>query len=357
MTKRRRRRRHPRRSPPRKDHLLSVFINPEEPRVTGLILDANDNKIALRTWELFEDGIGVACECEKEDCEADGLLIKPELPHNIENQLLEEIEKLRQEYRVPPSQVGYGTKVHGEHRLLPRFELGGSWKDEEAIRVARAAFLATVLREHPEEAVLLKPEDLPPKEEIEQRMVEAGRFLNLACGLLFFEGALQIDDLVSQVLAVEPFSPWLEEEDWVSAIRRDDRFRVRGDIIYRPEIQNLDWVLREKQLRPLPPLDFTAKRLLQAAEGTLPLTSLERRVDKLLQQGRSRWQSVRDLQQEIRNADRPTQLMQGFLDAVGGTADVDELNRLIKPFMELWNNTPRYELRGRTPMEVSFPRR
>ncbi len=335
---------------------MSVFINPEEPRVTVLILDAQNNQIALRTWELFEDGIGVACECEKEDCEADGLLIKPELPHNIENQLREEIEKFRQEYRVHPSQVGYGTKVHGKHTLLPRFELGGRWKDEQAIRVARAAFLATVLREHPEEAVLLKPEDLPSEEEIEQRMAEAERFLKLAHGLLFYEGALQIDDLVSQVLAVEPFRPWLKEEDWLPTIRRDDRFRVHGDVVYRPEIQNLDWVLREKRLRPLPPLDFTAKRLLQAAEGTLPLTSLERRVDKLLQRGQSPWKSVRDLQQEIRNTDRPTELIQGFLDTVGGTADVDELNRLIKPFMELWNNTPRYELRGRTPMGASSSR-
>lgn len=336
---------------------MSVFINPEEPRVTALILDAQDNQIALRTWELSEDGIGVACKCEKEDGEADGLLIKPELPHNIENQLHEEIEKFRQEYRVHPSQIGYGTKVQGKHTLVPRLELGGRWKDETAIHSARARFLVTVIRGHPEEAVLLKPEDLPPKEEIEQRMAEAERFLKLAHGLLFFEGALQIDDLVSQVLAVEPFRPWVEEEDWLSTIRRDDRFRVRSDIVYRSEIRNLDWVLREKRLRPLPPVDFTAKRLLQAAEGTLPLTSLERRVDKLLQRGQSPWKSVRDFQQEMRNTDHPTELMQGFLDALGGMADVDELNRLIKPFMELWNNTPRYELRGRTPMEASSPRR
>lgn len=358
MTKRRRRRRRrrPRRRASRKDDLLSVYINPEEPRVTGLVLDANDNQVALRTWELFEDGIGVTCECEQEDCEADSILMKPELPHNIENQLVEEIEKFRQEYRVHPSQVAYGTKVHGAHELMPRFELGGRWKDEQVIRSTRAAFLATVMRDHPEEAVMLKPEDLPPKEEIDQQMAEAERFLNLAYGLLFFEGALRIDDLVRQVLAVESFRPWLKEEDWLSTFKRDNRFRVRSDIVYRPEVQDLDWVLREKRLRPFPPLNFTAARLLQAAEGSLPLTALERRVDKLLQRGPSRWKSVRELQQDMRNIERPTELVQDFLDAVGAR-DVDELNRLVDPFMELWNHTPRYELRGRTPMEASSLRK
>ena len=115
MARRRRRRRRgrSRRSPTRQKYLMSVYINPEEPRVTGLVMDTNRNQIALRAWELFDDGIGVTCECEKEDCEADGILMKPELPHNTENQLLEEIERFRQEYRVRPSSVGYGTKVHG----------------------------------------------------------------------------------------------------------------------------------------------------------------------------------------------------------------------------------------------------
>lgn len=333
---------------------MSVYINPEEVRVTGLVLDANKNQIALRAWELFDDGIGVTCECEKEDCEADGILMKPELPHNIENQLLEELERFRQEYRVRPSSVGYGTKVHGVHELLPRFELGGRWKDEEAIHSARARFLVTVAQEHPEELIPLKPEDLPPEQEIDQRIAEAERFLRLAHGLLFFEGALRIDDLVRRILSVEPFRPWLVEEDWLSAFKRDERFRVRGDIVYRPEVQDPDRVLREKDLRRFSPLDFTAMRLIQAAEGALPLTREARRVEKLLQPGQSRWESVREIQQEMRSVDRPTALIQDFLDATGAR-DVDDLNRLLEPFMDLWNHTPRYELRGRAPAEAGSP--
>jgi hypothetical protein len=331
---------------------MSVYINPEEPRVTALIVDVNDNQIAVRTWELFEDGIGVTCECEKENCEADALLMRPELPHNIENQLLEELEKFRQEYRVHPSQVGYGTKRDGVHELLPRFRLEGRWKDENVIGATRARFLATVLRDHPEQAIPLKPEDLPSREEIGQRMAEAERFLDLAAGLLFFEGALRIDDLVKQVLAVESFRPWLEEEDWLPLVKRDDRFRVRGNIVYRPEVRNLDWVLREKRLRPLPPLKFTATRLLQVAEGSLPLTREEQRIDNLLRQGRSRWASVRELQHEFRNLESPMAIIQDLLNVLEAR-DIDDLNRQMQPIMDLWNHTPRWELRGRTPMEVA----
>jgi len=235
--------------------------------------------------------------------------------------------------------------------VLPRFELGGRWKDEEAIHTARARFLVTVMREHPEELIPLKPEDLPPEQEIDRRIAEAERFLKLAHGLLFFEGALRIDDLVRQILSVEPFRPWLVEEDWLSAFKRDERFRVRGDIVYRPEVHNPDRVLREKDLRRFSPVDFTATRLIQAADGSLPLTKEERRVEKLLKRGQSRWESVREIQQEMRGVDRPMALVQDFLDATGAR-DVDDLNRLLEPFMDLWNHAPRSELRGRAPAEA-----
>ncbi|MFQ6014239.1 MAG: hypothetical protein ACE5NP_02200 [Anaerolineae bacterium] len=333
------------------DRMISVYINPEEPRVTALVLTDEKQELALRAWELVDEGIAVACECEKPDCPKNNLLLKPEVPEAIELQIQEEIEALRGEYRVPTPRVGFGTKVEGVHTVLPHFQLGGKWKDETAVRRARAAFLATVAREHHEELVPLElPEFMKGMSWDETKEVE--RFAQLAYGLLTYEGALRSDELIEIVAGLGDFGSWFSPQRAREIIETDPRFVwPKGDIVSIEEVQNPRRVMAEKAARKLPPKRFTVQELLAVAAGDVPLTPLEKKVEDTLNR-RSRWRfSVRDIQLKIKNTDRPTEIMDEIMARLD-FKDAADANRTLQPLMRLWNATPRYELRGRSPDEV-----
>jgi hypothetical protein len=113
--------------------------------VAAHVLSANEEQIALRTWELRpeEGGIIRDCECEKgSDCAADGMILRPAEHISVEKQLMNEITELRKEYRVLPKQLKFNhvSDFGGAFTRVPQFKLFGLWKDEEAIQRAQQKF-------------------------------------------------------------------------------------------------------------------------------------------------------------------------------------------------------------------------
>jgi hypothetical protein len=113
--------------------------------VAAHVLSANEEQIALRTWELRpeEGGIIRDCECEKgADCAADGMILRPAEHISVEKQLMNEITELRKEYRVLPKQLKFNhvSDFGGAFTRVPQFKLFGLWKDEEAIQRAQQKF-------------------------------------------------------------------------------------------------------------------------------------------------------------------------------------------------------------------------
>jgi hypothetical protein len=98
-------------------------------------------ELARRTWELVEDGIAVWCNCEKGPfCRANQTIFEPRAADEIEAQLQDEIEALRQEYQVPGKRVNFYYVLHDAPRPERRLLLRGQWKDDVALSEARTAF-------------------------------------------------------------------------------------------------------------------------------------------------------------------------------------------------------------------------
>lgn len=113
--------------------------------VAAYLLGKRDREIAVRVWELVpaEGGILRNCQCEKgESCQASGMVIRPSESRYIKRQMRDELAAFAAEYDLPPQKIHYNrlSSLSGEPYSVPRFELIGLWKNEEAIREARDTF-------------------------------------------------------------------------------------------------------------------------------------------------------------------------------------------------------------------------
>jgi len=120
---------------------LAVQVEPDTPVVTAFVLTKGWKNIAVRSWELVENGIAVACHCEKGwGCRANNVLLLPEEAASIQAQIEAEIEALRAEYRVPSRRVSFTFDNRGTARSMSRLVLSGQWQDESTLAAARIGF-------------------------------------------------------------------------------------------------------------------------------------------------------------------------------------------------------------------------
>ena len=112
-------------------HRIEVYVEPHAPVVNGFVLTKGKKQIAVRSWELTDEGILVTCQCEKwHRCPADGRVLVPTEGTNVEALIEAEIEALRREYGVPARQVFRYAVVRGASRQVPRVVLRGEWRAE-----------------------------------------------------------------------------------------------------------------------------------------------------------------------------------------------------------------------------------
>ncbi len=120
---------------------IEVYVEPNVPVVNAFVLTKGQKQIAVRSWELADDGIAVMCHCEKGwYCPVDGVVLEPASASSIETQIEEQIEALRREYGISARRMFRYTVVHGAPRQVPRVVLRGKWRDEETLADARANF-------------------------------------------------------------------------------------------------------------------------------------------------------------------------------------------------------------------------
>ena len=127
---------------------VEVRVDALEPVVMSAVLTPGGKVIAVRTWELIEDGIAITCQCDKSPCNSDGVIIEPWDTAGIEDEIEQQISKFCFEYRVPPGQVAFYSLVRNTLRSLPRLVLRGAWKDDAVLANARAAFYRSYSSEH-----------------------------------------------------------------------------------------------------------------------------------------------------------------------------------------------------------------
>jgi len=123
---------------------IEVYTYATEPVVNAFVIASGGRELARRTWELVEDGIAVWCRCEKGSfCQANQTIFEPETADDIEAQLQDEIEALRQEYQVPGKRINFYYVLHDAPRPERRLLLRGLWKDEAALSRVQSAFIKT----------------------------------------------------------------------------------------------------------------------------------------------------------------------------------------------------------------------
>jgi hypothetical protein len=100
-----------------------------------------EREIAMRVWELADDGIGVTCRCEKGwSCRADGVIHRPAEADQIEAQLMRLIRAFGAEYGVPEKKISILRMIGGHALEDRRLNLPLAWKDPGSLAAAQAGF-------------------------------------------------------------------------------------------------------------------------------------------------------------------------------------------------------------------------
>jgi hypothetical protein len=100
-----------------------------------------EREIAVRVWELADDGIEVTCRCEKNwKCQADGEIYRPAEAGQIEAQLMSLIRTFAAEYDVPEKKISFLRMIGGRFIEDHRLNLPIVWKDPETLTAAQAGF-------------------------------------------------------------------------------------------------------------------------------------------------------------------------------------------------------------------------
>jgi len=120
---------------------IEVYVEPRAPVVNAFVLTKGQKQVAVRSWELTDEGIAVTCQCEKGwYCPADGTVLEPAGVSGIAAQIEAQIGDLRREYGISGRRVFRYTVVHGAARQVSRLVLRGEWRDEEMLTAVRASF-------------------------------------------------------------------------------------------------------------------------------------------------------------------------------------------------------------------------
>ncbi len=335
---------------------LEVQVEMLTPLVVAFVLAKGNREVAQRQWTLTDEGIAVQCLCEKGwQCVASGVMLLPESANRIESQLEAEFAKLRAEYHVPTHRFSIFTVQGNSMTRLPKLRLHGRWKDEATLNTARANFLAAEKEKAESEKLINYPSwvrTLAP-EDAERYLPDIQRFVHVAYGWLWYEGVLKLDELLTLTLSVFQPAQWYSADRARTIFKADPSFRVHaGNIISIEAVKHPLKMLKEKETRHLPPRAFTVDKLVAAATGPLPLTPREEEIERDLNQQASRKVYLRSLQQMMRDTERPSDITGVVIDLCQ-PRDINEANHFAQLLTEIWNNTFRYELRGRTPNEVS----
>ena len=118
---------------------VEVYFGGGRPLVEAAVM-VKKRQIAIRTWELEEDGINANCQCGDWHCKKNGLIYRPMPEAQIEQQIMFFIRELLNEYQVPEKKLRFYRVRAGEAQLDRKLTLTGKWKDAEALAVARAGF-------------------------------------------------------------------------------------------------------------------------------------------------------------------------------------------------------------------------
>lgn len=332
---------------------IQVFIHPEAPVVETHVFGKGRKEIAIRSWELDEEGIGVWCECEKgRKCSANGKLLEPAHASGIPAQIEGQVKSLAQEYGVSTRRIEWNAVTRGEMRRQAGPVLWGDWKNEEKLALARVGYRVVYSRQFP--WVTARGMELPgfARQLETAEAIEVGYVARMAEGLLHFEGVLPRDELLARVVPLARPGGWYTPKRGREILRANSALRppAKSGLVSLKDAARPAALIKRKLELGFPPRDFTRLELLDAADPDAPLPKDLARIERKLNQIVEWEVDVRRLQVIIKN--QPS--LESVLDELAEQYEAPEKRAedWIKWMIRLWEQTPRYELGGRTPVEA-----
>jgi len=332
-------------------HRIQVFSHPTAPVVEAYVFGKGQKELAARTWELDEEGIGVWCRCEKgQGCATNGRLLKPARASDIPNQMKTLVEDLAHEYSVSTRRIEWHAVTRGEMRRQTGPVLWGDWKNDEKLALARVGYQVIYARQFPWSSRI----DLPAfaREMEAAEAIEVGYVARMAEGLLNFEGVLPRDELLARVVELARPGAWYTPERGATILTANPALRrpTSGGLVSLKDAARPATLMKRKLEMGLPPRGFTPLELLDAADPDAPLPKDLARIERKLDRIMSEAVDMRYLQIVARN--QPS--LESLLDELTEQYEVPEKRAedWIKWLTKLWEQTPRYELGGRTPAEA-----
>lgn len=334
-------------------HRIEIYAHPNMPMVEAVVFDKRHKDIAVRTWELVEDGIVVWCQCEKgSSCLTDGKLHKPMRASDIPVQLKKQAQDLAQEYGVSARRIEWYAVTQGEMRQQRGPVLWGGWKNEETLALARAGYRAIHAQQFPwaQEAI---PLPAFARDMEMESAVQVSHVIHMAEGLLYFEGVLPRDELLARVVELARPGHWYTPKRGAKILAFNPALRppTSGGLVSLKDAARPATLMKQKLELGLPPRNFTRLELLDAADPDAPLPKDLARLERKLGQIVNQDIDVRHLQIIIKN--QPS--LESVLDELAEQYEVPEKRAYDwhKWLTRLWAQTPRYELGGRTPSEAN----
>ncbi|MFZ5918480.1 MAG: hypothetical protein ACOYZ7_16210 [Chloroflexota bacterium] len=331
---------------------VEVYIHPEQPVVEAIVYGGGQKEIAVRTWQLDNAGIGVWCRCEKERrCQVDGRLLEPARAAGIIDQIKSLVEELAQEYGISNRRIEWHAVSRGEMRRQPGPLLWGDWKNEEKLALVRVGYQVIYTRQFRWNEQIALP-SFAYQLDVDEA-VEVGHITQMATGLLHFEGVLPCNELLAQVIDLVRPGAWYSPQRGAQILAANPALKQSdaGELISLQDAAHPATLMEQKRELGFPPRGFSRLELLDAADPNAPPATEIARIGGKLSKIAGQEVDVRRLQSIFKN--QPS--LDTALGELASLYDVPEklAEEWLKWLSQLWEQTPRYEFRGRTPTEVN----
>lgn len=181
------------------------------------------------------------------------------------------------------------------------------------------------------------------------------RCLNYIYGLLFEAGAASFEEIFAYLYSMHiiKMCPFIDKESLKEAMAKDDRFKIKKDYIYLSAVKDIGLLLSERKRRGA---DTVFKQSLSEAklrqEGRFEeiLSDREKEIDADLRNlTDSKWCIVSAgwvMRRDIKGS-------AGISDLISSVAGLPHSREMINLLSEIWEDTPRWDLGGRSPVDFT----
>ncbi len=114
---------------------VDVYFGAAMPLVSAYVM-VRKREVAVRSWELTDEGISVSCRCENLFCKEDGMIYRPVPDDQIPAQIDLLIHRFIAKYNIPEKKIHYFRMRNGEPEGERKLVLTGMWKDAVSLQKA-----------------------------------------------------------------------------------------------------------------------------------------------------------------------------------------------------------------------------